>query len=168
MESKEAALQQLRNWAFTQGFALAVESSRADRVVYHCIHHKKKTRNSCKTAEADRQRVQTQTLASGCNFSLYVSRTKRSKGRWAISTNLEHNHAPNPNPFQYTQYQAKQSGYVKALATAASVISYTASAEILRKEGLELDRKKYYNMGHKEESRGLEGFNSVGLELLLP
>ena len=86
VESKEAALQQLQNWAFTQGFALAVESNRADRVVYHCIHHKKKTRNSRKTAKTDRQRVQTQTLASGCNFSLYISRTKRSKGRWAISS----------------------------------------------------------------------------------
>ena len=42
--SKEAALQLLQNWAITQGIALAVESSRADKVVYHCVY-KKKTRN---------------------------------------------------------------------------------------------------------------------------
>jgi len=61
VESKEAAFQRLQNWAFTQGFALAVESGRADRVVYHCVHHKKKTKNSRKTAEADRRRVETHT-----------------------------------------------------------------------------------------------------------
>jgi hypothetical protein len=159
VESKETALQRLQNWAFTEGFALAVESGRADRVLYHCVHHKKATKNSHKTAEADRQRVQTHTQARGCKFALYISKTKRSKGRWAInSSNLEHNHAPNPDPFQYTQHQAKQPGYSKALATAAThvgVISYTVSVEILRKEGLELDRKKYYNLGRKEESEGL-------------
>jgi hypothetical protein len=43
---------------------------------------------------------------------------------------------------------------LKALATAAthvSVISYIALAEILQKEGLELNRKKYYNLRWKED-----------------
>jgi hypothetical protein len=34
--------------------------------------------------------------------------------------------------------------------THASIISYTVSAEILRKEGLELDRKKFYRLQDKK------------------
>ncbi len=66
VESKDAALIRLQNWAFTKGFALATESTKPKRVVFHCTHHRKKTKNSRKTAEADRQRVQTQTQARGC------------------------------------------------------------------------------------------------------
>jgi hypothetical protein len=61
VESKDAALLRLQNWAFTQGFALAIESTKPKRVVFYYTHHKKKTRNTCKTTEADRERVQTQT-----------------------------------------------------------------------------------------------------------
>ena len=80
VESKDAALLRLQNWAFTQGFALATESTKPKRVVYHCTHHKKETRNTRKTAEADRERVQTQTQARGCQFSLYISKTQRLDG----------------------------------------------------------------------------------------
>ena len=54
VESRDAALLRLQNWAFTKGFALATESAKPRRVVFHCTHHKKTTKNSCKTAEADR------------------------------------------------------------------------------------------------------------------
>jgi hypothetical protein len=40
---KDLAFEQLQNWAFTKGFALAVESGRADRVVYQYVYYKKKT-----------------------------------------------------------------------------------------------------------------------------
>jgi hypothetical protein len=132
---KDLVFVRLQNWAFTKGFALAVESGRADRVVYHCVHHKKKTRNSRKTLEADRQHVQTHSQARGCKFSLYISKQKRLNNQWAImSSHLEHNHAPNPDLFQYIQHQSKQPGHTWAIALAttyAGVISYTASAEIL-------------------------------------
>jgi hypothetical protein len=105
VESKEAALLRLQNWAFTKGFALATESTRPKRVVFQCTHHKKKTKNSRKTAEADRQRVQTQTQARGCQFSIYISKTQKANDQWAIrSTCLHHNNAPNPDPFQYVCY----------------------------------------------------------------
>jgi hypothetical protein len=124
--------------------------------VFHCTHHKKTTKNSRKTAEADRQRVQTQTQARGCQFSLYISKTQQSDDQWAIrSTCLHHNHAPNPDPFQYIQHRKKRPGHARAVALATShrgVISYTASAEILQKEGLELsNRKEFYNLERKEE-----------------
>jgi hypothetical protein len=105
VESKDTAFLRLQNWAFTQGFALATESTKPKRVVFHCTHHKKTTKNCRKTAEANRQRVQTQTQARGCQFSLYISKTQRADGQWSIgSTCLHHNYAPNPDPFQYIQH----------------------------------------------------------------
>jgi hypothetical protein len=81
VQSKEAALQRLQDWAFTHGFALVTESSNAERVVYQCSHHKKKTRNSRKTSEEDRIRVQTTTQSRGCPFTLYISKQKRLNGQ---------------------------------------------------------------------------------------
>src|SRR5450432_3509639 len=139
VETKDEAFVRLQNWAFTKGFALAIESARANRVLYQCTHHKRATKNARKTKEADRQRVQTQTQVRGCRFGLYISLQKRLGGRWAIGSScLEHNHAPNPDPFQYVQHQNKRLGHAQAVIIATghrSVISYQASAKILRKEG---------------------------------
>src|SRR4051794_35564713 len=46
----EGALRRLQDWAFTQGFAVVIESSRKGRAIFGCIHHKNTTRNSRKTA----------------------------------------------------------------------------------------------------------------------
>ena len=48
------ALRRLQDWAFTQGFAVVTESTWKDRVIFECVHHKKKTKNCCKTATEDR------------------------------------------------------------------------------------------------------------------
>jgi hypothetical protein len=55
---------------------------------------------------------------------------------------LEHNHASNPDPFQYVQHQSKRPRHAKAIALAETycrVISYKELAKILRKEGLEIE-----------------------------
>jgi hypothetical protein len=49
VESPEAALVRLQDWAFTQGFALVRESTRKDRVMFECTHHKNATKNWRKT-----------------------------------------------------------------------------------------------------------------------
>jgi hypothetical protein len=41
-----SALRRLQDWAFTQGFAVVTESVRKGRVIFHCIHHRKTTRNT--------------------------------------------------------------------------------------------------------------------------
>src|SRR5439155_1651246 len=46
----EDALKRLQDWAFTQGFAVVTESVRKGRVIFQCIHHRKKTRNTRKPA----------------------------------------------------------------------------------------------------------------------
>jgi hypothetical protein len=150
VESKETALLRLQDWAFTYGFALAIESGTADRVRFQCIHHKRDTRNTRKTLEEARKRVETKTQSRSCKFGLYISKQKRLGNQWGIRpTHLKHNHAPNPDPFQYIQHRSKRISYTKAITIAAThsrVISYTASAEILRKDGLEVDRKQYYSL----------------------
>ena len=170
VESKEAALQRLQDWAFTYGFTIATESGTADRIRFECVHHGKKTRNTRKTSEDERVRVETKTQSRDCKFEMYISQQKRLGSRWGIgSTCLHHNHAPNPDPFQYIQHRTKRPGYSEALAAAkthSGVISYTASAAILRKEGWELDRKKYNNL-RRQASSGKELTRQGELELVL-
>jgi hypothetical protein len=170
VDSKEAALQRLQDWAFTHGFAIAIESGSKNRVRFECVHHKKKTKNCRKTAEDDRVRVKTKTQSKDCQFELYISQQKRLGGQWGIgSTCLHHNHAPNPDPFQYIQHRSKRPRYSDALAAATThlgVISYKASAAILHKDGLELDRKQYNNL-RRQASSGRELTRQAELELLL-
>lgn len=170
VESKEAALEQLQNQAFTYGFAIAIESSSAKCMRFDCVHHKKSTKNSCKTPEDAWIRVETKTQSQNYNFELYISQQKRLSGQWSIgSTCLHHNHAPNPDPFQYIQHRSKQPGYSNALAAAntySGVISYLASAAILRKDSLEIDRKQYNNL-QRQASSSKELTRQAKLELLL-
>jgi hypothetical protein len=45
VESPEAAFVRLQDWAFTQGFAFVIESTRKDQVLFECTHYKKGTKN---------------------------------------------------------------------------------------------------------------------------
>jgi hypothetical protein len=163
----------LQDWAFTHGFALVIESNKYEKgvlnwVIFRCSHHHKKAQNTRKTKEANRQRVETKTQAKGCPFALYVSYQKRLNS-WAIgSTHLEHNHAPNLDPFQYQQHQSKRPGYAQSLALAEThrrVISFKQSAEILQKEGLEIDWRKFYNLNQRDQQGQLT--RQEELELIL-
>ena len=73
VESQEAGFLRLQDWAFTHGFALAIESATAKRMRLECVHHKKKTKNSQTTPEEARERVETQTKSRNCQFELYIS-----------------------------------------------------------------------------------------------
>jgi hypothetical protein len=103
-ESRDAAFERLQDWAFTQGFAIVRDSCKTEkgqivRAYFDCVHHKKFTKNCGKLQEEDRKRVETKTQASGCKFCLCVSYQKK-RDAWIIrGTNLEYNHAPNPDPF---------------------------------------------------------------------
>lgn len=55
----------LQDWAFTQGFALVKRSSRPDRLVIHCIHRHKETRNTRKTPTEERTRLWTTSQVKG-------------------------------------------------------------------------------------------------------
>jgi hypothetical protein len=157
IESPDSGHVRLQNWAFIHGFSLVIESANTERTIFRCSHHLKKPRNTQKTAEADRQRVKTYTQARGCEFCIYVSKQKKLRGRWAISFNinkLAHNHAPNPDPFIYLPYRPKRPGYTEALELASTlqgVVGYSAASQILKKNGWEIDQKKFYNLLRNEE-----------------
>jgi hypothetical protein len=158
-DSREAAYTRLQDWAFTKGFAFVTESAKTHkgqvvRAYLECVHHKKGTRNTRKLTKEERQRIQTKTQANGCKFSIGIYYTKAARC-WRIrSKNLLHNHAPNPDPFQYKVHQDKIPGWVAALAAASShrgVIGYKDSAAILKKSGLpDLGKQRYYNLQQKE------------------
>lgn len=165
VESREAGYVRLQEWAFCNGYALAIESSKPSvkggpitRIVVHCVHHKETTRNSRKIKDEERRRVSRKTQANGCKFAMYISRRKRLDGLWAIGyTHPEHNHDPLPDPFQYDVHRARKPGYVTALTLAAShlgTISYGKSKEILQKDGLHIDRKTFYNLKRREGEGG--------------
>lgn len=65
VESREVGYVRLQDWAFTQGFALVKESSRPERCVLHCIHHKAETKDWHKTPKEDRKRAWTTSQAMG-------------------------------------------------------------------------------------------------------
>ena len=45
VESPDVRYVRLQDWAFTQGFALVKKSSRPERWILKCIHHKKETKD---------------------------------------------------------------------------------------------------------------------------
>lgn len=65
VESREVRYVLLQDWAFTQGFALVKESSRPERYVLHCIHHKAETKDWRKTPKEDWKRAWTTSQAMG-------------------------------------------------------------------------------------------------------
>lgn len=165
VESREAGYGRLQEWAFCNGYALAIESSKPSvkggpitRIVVHCVHHKETTRNSRNIKDEERRRVSRKTQANGCKFAMYISRRKRLDGLWAIGyTHPEHNHDPLPDPFQYDVHRTRKPGYTTALTLAAShlgTISYGKSKEILQKDGLHIDRKTFYNLKRREGEGG--------------
>lgn len=165
VESREAGYARLQEWAFCNGYALAIESSKPSvkggpitRIVVHCVHHKETTRNSRNIKDEERRRVSRKTQANGCKFAMYISRRKRLDGLWAIGyTHPEHNHDPLADPFQYDVHRTRKPGYTTALKIAAShlgTISYGKSKEILQKDGLHIDRKTFYNLKRREGEGG--------------
>ena len=65
-KTPEEAFQHLQDWAFTKGFTVVTESTRKGRVIFQCIYHRKKTRNSRMIVTEDRERVSTAIKAKGC------------------------------------------------------------------------------------------------------
>jgi hypothetical protein len=155
--SPNFAFQRIQDWAFTEGYAFVHETSNLQRVRFECVHHKKKTKNSRKTAEVDRRRVSTFVLGTGCQVCLYVSRQKKKGDQWVLcySKYTVHNHPPAVDPFLLPPHRERRPGRQEALAMASShrgIVSYRTSQNILARMDLELDRKAFYNLTRKESA----------------
>src|SRR5256885_518842 len=71
--SPQAAYEQVQDWAFSQGYAFAIESATDSRVRFECIHHKEETKNCRKLQEEEKSRPNSHIHARGCKYMLYVS-----------------------------------------------------------------------------------------------
>ena len=167
----EDAFIRIRNWGFTQGILLVKESTNNKRGRWQidCSRHHKETANWRKTPLEERQRLGTHFLAIDCKFSLYISRRKRQNDQWAIGWTNEHcNHDPIADPFSVEAFKNYEPGYARARQLASihrGTIGYTASDDILRKEGLHLRQKEYYNLTRKEAKAPLS--NQEELQLVM-
>jgi hypothetical protein len=79
----QEAYKRLKNWGFTQGHALVVESSseKRGRWEIECSRHHDETRNVRKTKPGDKRRLNTDSQANGCKFHLYISQRKKFDGK---------------------------------------------------------------------------------------
>jgi hypothetical protein len=167
----EDAFIRIRNWGFTQGILFVKESAnnKKGRWQIDCARHHKETSNWRKTPMEDRQRLGTHFFANDCKRSLYISRRKRLNDQWAIGwTHEECNHDPLADPFSVEGFKEYQPGRERARQLASThrgTIGYAASDDILRKEGLHLRRKEYYNLTRKEAKAPLS--NREELQLVM-
>ncbi len=151
------ALRRLNDWAFTQGYALVINSATATRARFSCIHHGKATRNSRNTAEEDRVRVATHVRQTNYKFEVYVSIQKRRGGQWIFgySKHVIHNHPPAIDPFTLPPHIQRRPSLQKSKEIAGymrGTVGFADAKEVLENQGLpDLSRKQYYNLQRKME-----------------
>jgi hypothetical protein len=157
--SPESAFVHIQDWAFLNGFAYVVESgsSAGRRVRYECIFHSRKskeTRNTRDIVEGDRRRVETHVRGIGCPAAITISKHKKMGDQWVLIMNdQEHNHPPAVDPFSLQPHLHRRPGRQEALRIAEThrgVVSYADSKGILKKMGLEIGKKEFYNLQRKE------------------
>jgi hypothetical protein len=153
----------INDYAFTRGYAFIKFSASKDRWRFNCIYHQKKTRNTRGLEEEDRRRTKTFIRGSGCPVQHYVSRQKLRGNQWIvcyeIEKDLNHNHPPDPDPFQLDPHHKRIPKYLEAHRVASTLrgsVSFAKANEILEKQGLEIGRKEFYNLLRKEEQGQLQ------------
>jgi hypothetical protein len=155
----DEAYTRIKDWGFTQGMLLVKESAnnKTGRWRIECSRYHEETRNSRKMGGLDKQRLDTHSEAYGCKFALYVSRRKRQNNQWVIGwTNETHNHVGLADPFSHPDLRVYRPHHQLARQLASShrgTLSYTDSAEVLRKQGLKIEQREFYNLTKKERKQ---------------
>lgn len=152
--TRKEAKARCQDYAFTQGFAIVVEHNNSKRGTYtlDCKRHHPKTKDWRKTAEQDKKRPNTKVSACDCKYRL---KFKRYDGEQYIleETNEAHNHAMDPDPFQYDEHKDKDPsrGDLHAIAgdLRGSSIPYGQATHIMAGKNLRLPRMEYYNLMRK-------------------
>ena len=113
------------------------------------------TRDSRKIEESSRKHVSTKIQATGCKFGLCISYRKK-KGALAIGwSNQEHNHPINPDPFQYNAHKPRVPDAEKTKGIAGGLhgnVPFSTAKTILRKLGLRMERKTFYNLERRQKN----------------
>ena len=76
--SWEEGKARLQDYAFTQGFAIVIESFQKTRgvMLLECTRHHRKERNTRKLAETDRQRKSTKVSFNNCKYRVRLRKKK--------------------------------------------------------------------------------------------
>jgi len=167
VEGPEAEFERLQNWAFTQGFALAIKSQNKKRLRVKCVNHHKKTKSWRKTKEEDRVRPNTVSLAKDCPYALYIS-YQQQQNAWLIGlTCTTHNHSMEPDPFQFRQHHHRDPTHTSALMLEEGLqyagVLYSEARKVLQNHDVCLSVKDYYNLKWSKEKL----INKEALKLLL-
>jgi hypothetical protein len=101
---------------------------------------------------------------------LTVSRLKDYRGQWILSHIMldQHNHPFVVDPFALKSYRYRKPGRAEAIvivATHVSLIFYLKSKKVLKKIGLEIDAKTYYNLRAHDLTRTLNLYDELVLLL---
>jgi hypothetical protein len=116
---------------------------------------------------SEKQRLNTHLEAYGYKFSLYISRRKRQENKWVIRwTNKLYNHPGLADPFSHPDLREYRPHHQLAHQLASShrgILSYKDLATVLRKQGLKIKQKEFYNLTRKEEKHKLSPQEELSL-----
>ena len=95
-----------------------------------------------------------------CPVQITISRQKRQGDQWVLRhTHLdEHNHGPTSNPFLLKPHASRRPGFAEAISIAKThqgILTFSESKEVLKRMGLTIGAKQYYNLIRKEQSYSL-------------
>lgn len=172
VESLEHGKTRLQDYAFTQGFALVIEShdKKRRRLRMHCSRHKSNTRNTRKLDEEDRERVYTNVSFDQCKYSVQI-KYPRYEDRFIITVlNDEHSHDLSPDPFVFREHKSKDICRDEAmqlgLGLRISSTKYNQAGGTMRTQGVTMTSKEYYNLTRSAGKRTPQEQLSLALKTL--
>jgi hypothetical protein len=160
-DTPDQAYERIKDWGFIQGMYLVKESAnnKKGRWQIECSRHHPATRNVRETPLENRVRLDTHSEAHDCKFGLYISKRKRQQGKWVVGWTHElHNHPGLADPFSHPDLKEYQPFHRLARQVASShrgILCYGDSKAVLKKQGLKIGQKEFYNLTRREEKQKL-------------
>ena len=151
----EQAVKRLQDYAFTQGFALVIETRdlKRNRLVMECIRHKDKYKNVRKLTSDERKRS-TKVSYLGCKYRVSVRIGRHDTELTLAISNDSHDHDSAYDPFAFKVHNDKDPDRETALnlgtSLRASAIPYIQATRVLANQDLRLTRSDFYNLQRSE------------------
>lgn len=117
--------------------------------------HGKSTCNTRKIQEEERKRVNTKVNAHQCSYEVYVGK-RNKEDVWRIGiTNYQHNHPPDPDPFNFIEHRHRDPQCQTALefgaVMRASKTPYSQAKRTMKESNPWISSNDFYNL---EQSLG--------------
>jgi hypothetical protein len=89
-----------------------------------------------------------------CPVQITISRQKRQGDQRVLRHTYldEHNHGPTSNPFLLKPHASRRPGFTEAISIAKThrgILIFSESKEVLKRIGLTIGAKQYYNLIRK-------------------